>query len=53
MDRGEPEGSHRKLVHPDRPDFLIVSFHRGLGRNIVRKVLRHAGIDEEEFVKAL
>ncbi len=50
---GSQRGSHRKLVHPSRRDFLIVSFHRGLGRNIVRKILRHAGIDEEEFAKVL
>lgn len=46
-------GSHRKLVHPDRTDFLIVAFHRTLGRNSVRRVLRHAGIDEDKFAKVL
>lgn len=45
-------GSHRKLVHPDRYDFIIVAFHRTVGRNTVRRVLRYAGIDEEEFLKA-
>ncbi len=26
------KGSHRKLVHPDRRDFIIVAFHRTVGR---------------------
>jgi len=46
-------GSHKKLVHPDRGGFLIVSFHRDLGRNIVRRILREAGIAEQDFVKEL
>ena len=46
-------GSHRKLVHPDRADFLIVAFHRTLGRNSVRRILRQAGIDEDDFLKEL
>jgi len=47
------KGSHRKLVHPDHSDFLIVAFHATLGRNTVRKILRQAGIDEDEFREAL
>lgn len=46
-------GSHRKLVHPDRARFLIVAFHRGLGRNSVRRILRLAQIDEEDFLREL
>jgi len=46
-------GSHRKLVHPDRRDFLIVAFHQTLGRNTVRRILRQAGIDEDSFVASL
>ncbi len=46
-------GSHRKLVHPERRDFLIIAFHRNLGRNTVRRILRQAGIDEEEFMNSL
>lgn len=46
-------GSHRKLVHVERSEFLIVAFHRTLGRNSVRRILRQAGIDEEEFHSAL
>jgi predicted RNA binding protein YcfA (HicA-like mRNA interferase family) len=46
-------GSHRRLVHPDRPNRITVSFHDTIGRTIVRKILRHAGIDEDEFLKAL
>ena len=46
-------GSHRKLVHADRTDFLVVAFHQTLGRNSVRRILRQAGIDEDEFLKEL
>ncbi|MCJ2532250.1 MAG: type II toxin-antitoxin system HicA family toxin [Candidatus Thermoplasmatota archaeon] len=47
------KGSHRKLVHSDRRDFIIVAFHRTVGRNTIRRVLRHADIDEEAFLEAL
>lgn len=46
-------GSHRKLVHPAREGFLVVAFHRNLGRNSVRRILRAAGISEQEFLEAL
>ena len=46
-------GSHRKLVHPERPFFLIVAFHRTIGRNTVRRILRQARIDEEDFLETL
>jgi predicted RNA binding protein YcfA (HicA-like mRNA interferase family) len=46
-------GSHRKLVHPARTDFLLVAFHRTLGRSSVRKVLRQAGIEESAFLREL
>lgn len=46
-------GSHRKLVHPDRADFLIVAFHANISRFVVRRILRQAGIDEEEFRRLL
>ncbi len=46
-------GSHRKLVHPEKKGFLIVAFHQTLGRNTVRRILRHGAIDEEEFVEVL
>jgi predicted RNA binding protein YcfA (HicA-like mRNA interferase family) len=47
------KGSHRKLVHPERDDFLIVAFHATLGRNTVRRILRQAGIDEDDFLDEL
>jgi predicted RNA binding protein YcfA (HicA-like mRNA interferase family) len=47
------KGSHRKLVNTEQPGILIVAFHRTLGRNSVRRVLRQAGISEEEFVRAI
>lgn len=46
-------GSHRKLVHPDREDFIIIAFHQTLGRNSVRRILRQAGIDETAFLRRL
>lgn len=46
-------GSHRKLVHEGRAGFLIVAFHDTIGRNSVRRILRQAGIEEDEFLKAL
>lgn len=46
-------GSHRKLVHPERKDFLIVAFHDTVGRNTLRRILRLAGINEEDFLRAL
>lgn len=46
-------GSHRKFVHPDRRDVLIIALPRTLGRNTIRRILRQAGIEEEEFLEAL
>ena len=46
-------GSHRKLVHPDRADFILVAFHDMLGRNSVRRALKQAGIDEDAFADEL
>ncbi len=47
------KGSHRQLVHPVRPDRITVAFHDTIGRNIVRKVLKHAGIEEADFLNVL
>lgn len=47
------KGSHRQLAHPDRPDRITVAFHGTIGRNIVRQILRQAGIDEDAFAKEL
>lgn len=46
-------GSHRKLVHSERKGFIVVAFHRDVSRVVARRVLREAGIDEEEFVRVL
>lgn len=46
-------GSHRKLTHVGRADFLLLAFHRTLGRTSVRRALRQAGISEEEFIAEL
>lgn len=50
---GSQRGSQRKLVNPERPFFLIVAFHRTLGRNTVHRILRQAGIDEAAFLEEL
>ncbi len=46
-------GSHRKLVRRERSDFIVVAFHGTIGRSIVRRILKQAGIDEDEFIEAL
>ena len=46
-------GSHRKLVNPNRADFLIVAFHATLSGFVVRRILRQAGIDEDDFLREL
>lgn len=45
-------GSHRKLMKQGG-GMLIVAFHNKLGRQSVRRILRQAGISEEEFLQAL
>ncbi|MBI2078797.1 MAG: type II toxin-antitoxin system HicA family toxin [Euryarchaeota archaeon] len=44
-------GSHRKLAHPARSDKHVVAFHNVITRNSVRQVLRHIGLDEEDFLR--
>jgi len=46
-------GSHRKLVHADRYDFLTVAFHTTLSGYVVRRILKQAGIDDDEFLRHL
>ncbi len=46
-------GSHRKLVNPNRTDFLIVAFHATLSGFVVKRILRQAGIDEDDFLREL
>jgi len=46
-------GSHRKLVHPGEPGFLIVAFHGTIRRNAIRHTLKLAGIEEDEFLDSL
>ena len=42
-------GSHRILVHPDRP-MLVVPIHSGdLPRGLFLRILKDAGSSEEEF----
>lgn len=46
------EGSHMILVHPSRAR-LSVPRHRELGRGLVRRLLRDAGLGREEFTRLL
>ncbi len=46
-------GSHRKLAHADRGGVIIVAFHGKIRRQVVRRILKDAGIDEEEFLERL
>jgi predicted RNA binding protein YcfA (HicA-like mRNA interferase family) len=46
------KGSHRVLRRADGK-VLIVAFHGTLSRNSVRRALRDAGIDEDEFTESL
>jgi len=46
-------GSHLKIVHPNRPGFVVVAFHGTIRRPAMRKTLARMGIDEDEFLKQL
>lgn len=46
-------GSHHQLVHPRFPGVLTVAIHDTLSRHALKKVLKAAGIAEEEFLRAL
>jgi len=43
------EGSHMILLHPSRGR-LSVPRHRELGRGLLRKLIRDAGLSREEFI---
>ncbi len=46
------EGSHMILLHPNGRR-LSVPRHRELGRGILRKLIRQAGLTREEFLELL
>jgi predicted RNA binding protein YcfA (HicA-like mRNA interferase family) len=47
-------GSHRYLLHPATGNFTGVPIHPGdLARELVRKIIRQAGLTEEEFRELL
>lgn len=46
-------GSHRVLKREGSARIVIVAFHDSLSRNSVRRALREAGIDEDDFADAL
>lgn len=47
------KGSHHQLVHPGFSGVLTVAIHGSISRIAVRKTLKLAGIDEDEFLRAL
>jgi len=42
-------GSHRMLTHPAYPWTLSVSDHPELGRGLLRKLIRQAGMTVDQF----
>ena len=46
------EGSHMILLHPSGGR-LSVPRHRELGRGILRKLMRRAGLNRDEFLRLL
>ena len=47
-------GSHRVLKHPTRPGVVVVPVHPGdVSKSLVRKIVREAGLTEQQFIDAL
>ncbi len=46
-------GNHHQLVHPRFRGVLTVAIHDTLSRPALKKVLKAAGIDEDDFLRAL
>ena len=48
-------GSHYALRHPDNPEFTVtLPYHTGdLKRNVLKSILKQAGLTLEEFRKLL
>ena len=46
-------GSHHQLVHPRFPGVLTVAIHDTLSRPALKKVLKAAGIDPDDFQQVL
>lgn len=46
------KGSHVRLKHPLKPA-VTVPLHKELGQGLALKILRDAGLTQEEFVKLL
>ncbi len=51
--RARTRGSHAIMVHPRRPGNVPVPLHDELGRGLLRKIIRDAGMTVEEFVQHL
>lgn len=46
-------GSHVRLRHPDRANFLVVPLHKELKKGTLNGILKDAGLDREELAKIL
>jgi predicted RNA binding protein YcfA (HicA-like mRNA interferase family) len=47
------EGSHIIMIKPGNPIVLSVPNHREIKRGTLRSLIRHAGLDVEEFTRLL
>lgn len=46
-------GSHVRLKHPNRSNFLVVPLHRELKKGTLNGILKDAGVDREELARLL
>ena len=46
-------GSHVRLRHPDRANFLVVPLHKELKKGTLNGIVKDAGLDREELGKLL
>ena len=47
-------GSHKILKHETRPGVVVVPVHPGdVGKSLVRKIVREAGLTPQQFIDAL
>jgi predicted RNA binding protein YcfA (HicA-like mRNA interferase family) len=51
----ETTGSHVQMKHPDRPGRVTIPNHQGfdLPKQIVKSIIRQAGLSNEEFARLL
>ncbi len=46
-------GSHHQFTHPDFPGVITVALHGTISRIAIKKALKMAGIDPEDFQRVL